>query len=81
MIASTFTISVSNVTTNFQADMADADKQKEMDAKKAEVEDLFILIILITIIIIVAIKNFIINAAMVAIINAITILTRLWPVR
>ena len=66
--------------------MADADKQKEMDAKKAEVEDLFFVIaIMITIAIVVVIINsimiMIINAIMVVIIKAIPRCERGWRLR
>ena len=76
MIASTITISVSYVTINPQADMADADKQKEMDAKKAEVGDLFIiLVILVAIIVIInAIKIMILVAIKIMILVAIKIM-------
>ena len=54
--------------------MADADKQKEMDAKKAEVEDLFFIIaIMITIAIVVVIINSIMIMIMITIINAIMV--------
>ena len=63
--------------------MADADKQKEMDAKKAEVGDLFIILVIlvaiiviinaIKIMILVAIKIMIIIGIKIVIIIAITI--------
>ena len=47
--------------------MADADKQKEMDAKKAEVQDVFFFILLL-------IATMMINAIMIMITNAIKIM-------
>ena len=47
--------------------MADADKQKEMDAKKAEVQDVFFFILLL-------IATMMINAIKIMIINAIKIM-------
>ena len=54
--------------------MADADKQKEMDAKKAEVQDVFFFILLlIATMIINAIKTVNINAIKIMITNAIMV--------